>query len=71
MYHARRTLRLSNHNVYIKDNAMSMAKTPAYRLRANRVHSKLKTLCHQWMRTHRPEVVEKLHRQARKEVVRG
>lgn len=46
-------------------------KTPAYRLRANRVHSKLKTLCHQWLKKNRPEVLDWLHSKAKKEVARG
>lgn len=46
-------------------------KTPAYRLRANRIHSRLKTLCHQWMVRHRPEVVAGLQSKARKEILKN
>jgi hypothetical protein len=46
-------------------------KTPAYRLRTNRVHSKLKTLCHQWMVRHQPALVDRMRRQAKREVARG
>lgn len=46
-------------------------KTPAYRLRVNRVHSKLKTLCHQWIGRNHPEVMETLRRKAKREVARG
>jgi len=45
--------------------------TPAYRLRTNRIHSKLKTLCHKWMRDNRPEVVERLRKQAKRETANG
>lgn len=46
-------------------------KTPPYRLRANRTHNKLKTLCHQWVMKNHPEVAETLRRKAKREVARG
>lgn len=46
-------------------------KTPAYRLRANKIHSKLKTMCHRWMTLNRPEIVERFRRKVKKEAERG
>lgn len=46
-----------------------LPKTPAYRLRANRTHSKLKTLCYRWIKRNRPEVLATLHTKAKKEAV--
>jgi hypothetical protein len=43
-------------------------KTPEYRLRANRTHNRLKTLCHQWVSKHRPEMLERLRQRAAKDV---
>jgi hypothetical protein len=52
-------------------NTNGKPTTPEYRLRTNRIHSKLKTLCHQWMVRNRPELVDRMRRQAKREVARG
>lgn len=53
------------------NNTNNGNKTPRYRLQANAVHSRLNTMCRQWMQTHRPEVVDKLRRKAWRDVKEG
>jgi len=42
--------------------------TPPAKKRANAVHNRLKTLCHNWMTKHRPELVDRLRERARREI---
>jgi hypothetical protein len=42
----------------------------AAKLRANRIHNRLKTLCHNWMVKHMTEKVDQLRERARKEIAR-
>jgi hypothetical protein len=51
------------------DNAPTTT-TPEYVLRSNRTYIKFNRLCAEWVKRHRPEVAEKLRRQAKKEEVK-
>ncbi len=45
-----------------------MNKTSSAKLKGNRIHTKLKSMCLNWMKRHQKERVAKFREQARKQI---